>query len=320
MTALDQEKQTPISMSLDTRHDLLPILALLAAVLFWGGSFVAMRVSVKVLHPQAVMFCRMAIACLAMLPFAGRLKPDKYLRGDLKLLLPMVLLQPCLYFLFESNALKLTTSSQAGVISASVPLLVGIGAWLFLSESISRRTIAGLIISVAGVALLTLLGEGSHPGDNPFWGNILEFLGMGCAAGSMVIVKQLSSRYNPWTLSGMQFLAGVLFFSPGIGHLMACPRAVFTGNLLLSLGFLGLFASLGAFGLYNWAMSRIPAARASVFINLVPVAAVIFGWTILGETLSLGQSGAAVMVAAGVIISQRTPKTKARDSLGKKTA
>lgn len=298
-----------------TWKDLLPVLALLAAVLFWGGSFVAMRVSVKILHPQAVMLCRMVIACLVMLPFAGRLKPDNYQKGDWKLLLPMALLQPCLYFLLESNALKLTTSSQAGVISASVPLLVGIGAWLFLSESISRKVIVGLMISVAGVVLLTLLGKGGGTGDNPFWGNILEFLAMTCAAGSMVIVKRLSSRYNPWTLSGMQFFAGVLFFSPGIVHLMASSPVIFQGNLLLSLGFLGLFASFGAFGLYNWAMSQIPAAKASAFINLVPVVAVISGWTLLGETLSLGQTAAAGMVAAGVIISQRTGKVKVRSSL-----
>ena len=290
------------------REDILAYTALLAAVLFWGGSFVATRVAVKALHPQGVMLCRMVIACLAMLPFAGRLIPKTWDPRDLKLLIPMVLLQPCFYFFLESNALKLTTSSQAGVISASVPLLVGLGAWMFLSERITIKTVSGLVISLAGVSILTLWGNQSVPGENPLLGNTLEGLAMVCAAGNMILVKQLSSRYNPWTLTSLQFLAGALFFSPGIRHLMAVPGGTFQPDLLISLGFLGIFASVGAFGLYNWAMSRVPASRASVFINLVPVVAVVLGWSLLGESLTPGQTAGAFIVGMGVLISQKREK------------
>ncbi len=289
--------------------NILPYAALLAAVLFWGGSFVATRVAVKVLHPQGVMLCRMVIACLAMLPFAGRLMPETWDAKDLKLLIPMVLLQPCFYFFLESNALKLTTSSQAGVISAFVPLLVGLGAWMFLSERITIKTVSGLVISLAGVSILTLWGNKSAPGENPLLGNSLEVLAMVCAACNMIIVKRLSSRYNPWSLTGLQFLAGLLFFSPGIRHLMAVPREVFQPDLLMALGFLGIFASVGAFGLYNWGMSRVPASRASIFINLVPVVAVVLGWGVLGESLTPGQTAGAFIVGTGVFISQRTGKS-----------
>ena len=306
----EQRKETerfPHNLPL-SRGNILPYVALMAAVLFWGGSFVATRVAVKALHPQAVMLCRMVIACLTMLPFAGRLIPENWDSGDLKLLIPMVMLQPCLYFFLESNALKLTTSSQAGVISAFVPLLVGLGAWMFLAEQITFKTVSGLVISLAGVSLLTLWGTESVPGENPLLGNSLEVLAMVCAAGNMIIVKQLSSRYNSWTLTGLQFLGGLLFFSPGIRHLMAVPGETFQPDLLIALGFLGLFASVGAFGLYNWAMSRVQASRASVFINLVPVVAVVLGWSILGESLTPGQMVGAFIVGVGVFISQRTEK------------
>lgn len=61
----------------------------------------------------------------------------------------MVLLQPCIYFLLESNALRCTTSSQTGVISALVPLQVAACAWLMLGEPLGRATFAGLFLSVA---------------------------------------------------------------------------------------------------------------------------------------------------------------------------
>ncbi len=312
-----KHKKAPHNKGIN-RTGLLPYAALLATVVFWGASFAAIRVAVSILHPQAVMFWRMAIACLIMLPFSKRLVPDTWHRGDFKLLIPMVLLQPCLYFLLESNALQLTTSSQAGVISASVPVLVALGAWIFLSEKISGQILTGLFISVAGVGILTLCGKGTMPGENPMLGNSLEFAAMVCAAGNMLIVKRLSRRYNPWTLTGLQFLAGLIFFSPGIRHMIAAPQVMLQPDLLISILLLGAFASVGAFGLYNWSISRIPATKASIFINLVPVVAVCLGWTVLKESLTSGQIAGAVLVGMGVLISQRPTNSRRWIKLGPK--
>ena len=74
---------------------------------------------------------------------------------------------------------------------------------------------------------------------------------------------------------------------------------------MLSLLFLGVSVTLGAFGLYNWAMSRMPASRASAFINLVPVLAVLLGWLVLNEGLNQLQLLAAMVIVGGVILSQR---------------
>ena len=300
----------PLSQRIPSASTLLPYLALTAAVFFWGASFPAGRVAVTQLHPQAVMFCRMVIACLLMAPFARKLVPTRFHRRDLKLLIPMVLLQPCFYYFLESNALKLTTSSQAGVISASVPVFVALGAWLFLKEKMTRNLALGLAISVAGVSVLTLFGEDALPGDNPVLGNSLEFAAMACAAGNMILVKRLSRSYGPWTLTAMQFVAGLIFFAPGIRYLIAAPRILLQPDLFAALSLLGIFASVGAFGLYNWSMSRLPATRASIFINLVPAVAVILGWSLLGESLSPGQFAGAILVGTGVLISQKAPSNK----------
>ncbi|WDP90047.1 MAG: DMT family transporter [Desulfobacter sp.] len=285
--------------------ELLPYFALTATVVFWGASFPASRVAVQLLHPQAVMFCRMVIACLIMAPFMHRLKPATLDRRDLKQIIPMVLFQPCLYFLLESNALKLTTSSQAGVISASVPVLVALGAWVFFSEKINGKIILGLTTSVAGVTVLTLCGNSGLSGEDPILGNSMEFAAMVCAAGNMLLVKGLSRKYSPWTLTAMQFATGLVFFSPGIRHIIDTPQVMCRPDLIGALILLGVFASVGAFGLYNWSISRMPATRASVFINLVPAVAVFLGWTLLGETLGPGQIAGALIVGAGVCISQK---------------
>ena len=296
-------------LSLDLR-DYLPLVAILAAVLLWGASFAAMRISVKVLEPAAVMWLRMAIALLVLLPLAGRLRPRQIARSDWKLLLPMVFCQPCLYFLLESNALRLTTSSQAGVVAASVPIWVAAGAGVFLGERITFRSAAGLALAVIGVAGLTLMEGRGVRAQNPLLGNGLELAAMVCAAVNILLVKQLSRRYNPWSLTAMQVLAGAIFFAPGALMAWRTPQTLWSPVLVGALLFLGAFVTLGAFGFYNWGMSRIPASRASAFINLVPVVAVIIGWMALGEALSTRQCLSALVVMGGVWLSQSRPATR----------
>ncbi|MFH1152914.1 MAG: DMT family transporter [Pseudomonadota bacterium] len=295
-------------ISVKAQATLFPLAALIAAVVLWGGSFVGMRMVLRELHPLSVMWCRMIIALIVMVPMAKYLVPVSFRKEDLKLLVPMVLLQPCSYFLLESNALLFTTSSQAGVISASVPMLVTVGAVVFFRETVAWQVLAGLLISVAGVAGLTLMAEPVGQGSNPHVGNILEFFAMACAAGNMLLVKRLSNRFNPWSLTAMQVLAGSIFFLPGGVLLFRVPGVVWTRGLVASLIFLGVGVTLGAFGLYNFGISRISASRASAFINGVPVVAVVLGWALLGEALNAWQFVAGGAVMAGVAVTQKAWK------------
>lgn len=291
--------------NMTSNQSILPVIAILLAVMLWGGSFAAMRVTLKALSPWTVMWIRMMTSVMIMIPFAGKLRLHGYRAGDWRLLIPMALLQPCFYFLLESNALRLTTSSQAGVIAASVPLMVSVGAWLFLNEELVRHTLAGLGLAMAGVVVLTLLNNPGGKAANPILGNLMEMGAMICAAANMIIVKQLSRRYSPWALTALQVAAGAIFFLPGVWFLLQVPATTWTLPVVFSLLFLGGLVTLGAFGLYNWGMSRIAASRASVFINLVPVFAVAIGWGLLGESLSLAQGIAATVVICGVWFSQR---------------
>jgi drug/metabolite transporter (DMT)-like permease len=283
----------------------LPVAALLAAALLWGGSFSAMRFAVQVMSPWSVMWLRMVVALMAILPFIGQLDLRRLRVADWPVLLPMVLFQPCLYFLLESYALTYTTSSQAGVISASVPLMVAVGAWLLLAEPLNPRTLTGLFLSVAGVIALSLAGRASDTAARPLLGNLLELCAMGSAAVNIIMVKQLCDRYNPWMLTMLQVVAGSIFFSPGLILIIRQPPLAWTLPLVATFLFLGACVTLGAFGLYNWGMSHISASRASIFINLVPVIAVTIGWVAMGESLSGLQCIAAGAVIAGVAISQK---------------
>lgn len=284
---------------------LAPRLAVLGAVLLWGASFSAMRAALADLHPWSVMWLRMVVALACVLPLYRSVDLSMYRRGDWKLLLPAVVLQPCLYFWFESAALGLTTSAQAGVISASVPLLVAVGAWAALREALTMRTVWALLLSLAGVAVLSFSGQATESAPSPLLGNTLELGAMVCAAANMILIRFLGRRYGAWTLTVMQVVTGCLFFSPGALRLLDVPAGTFDTQLVLILLFLGAGVTLGAFSLYNWAITRMPAGTASAHINLIPVVAVTCGFLFLGETMSMVQLAAAGVVLVSVLMTQR---------------
>ena len=285
--------------------NILPTLSIIGAVFLWGSSFVAMRIVLKDLHPFAVMFCRLFSALIFIIPISIKLFPKSYQKNDWKILLAMVLFQPCLYFLFESNALTFTTSSQAGIISACLPLMVAVAAWYFLSESINSKIITGLILSISGVILLTIFQSRQVDAPHPVLGNILEVGAMLSACANLILIKKLSSNYGAWSLTGMQIIAGTIFFMPGIKYIINADPSIWTMQLILLLLYLGICVSFLAFGLYNWGISKIKVSRASIFINLIPVTAVMLGWLILGETLNSKQMIAAIIVISGVFLSNQ---------------
>jgi len=283
-------------------------LALFTAMLLWASSFVAMKVALTAVWPPVVMFLRMSLAfSLFLVLFAGSTRRNgfSYRKGDRQYLLFMVLCEPCFYFLFETYALKYTTASQAGMITSTLPLMTAFLAWMFLSERLSVRSLTGLVLAMSGVAWLSLTGRSTQTAPDPLLGNILETLAMLCAAGYMITLKHLSARYPTLLLTGLQILAGSLFFLPPIFFPKAFEASDFSPVAVLCIAYLGVFVTFGAYALYNYGVSKRPVGQASACLNLIPVFAIFFGWAILGEKFAPIQYIGVFLVFAGVLISQK---------------
>lgn len=289
----------------DTRGKILAPLCLACAVFLWGTSFMATKAALSGFPPMAVIWLRMTLASLVVLCIRGRIPAPNYRKGDWKVLGFLCLMQPCLYFLLEGYAISLTTSSQAGMLSALVPLLVALGAWAILKEPMSAWGWLGLATSIGGVVWLSLSGEAAETAPNPVLGNLLEVGALTSAAVYMVVMKRLSVRYSTWWLTGLQCVAGAVFFLPGLvlipaGSLGSVPPAAW-----LAVGYLGLFVTLGAFGLYNMAMTMMPAGKAAMAINLVSPVALVAGWLMLGETMTPMQLAACAVIGGGVWLGRK---------------
>ena len=291
---------------------LLPVAALIVASLLWAGAFVAMKYAVAIFDPMVVVFGRMALAALVLLPIAARMHPHQDRRpGDLRLLLFMSLGEPCLYFVFEANALRLTTASQAGMIAATLPLMIDAAAVVFLGERVSRRTVAGFVLALAGVAWLSASGQPSEAAPNPVLGNALEVLAMAAATCYIVTAKHLSARYSPLYITAFMAGVGTLFFLPTLALPgTELPRS-FPPLAVASVVFLGLGVTLGAYLCYNYGVKYLPASQAGAFMNLIPVVVVFLGWWLLDEVFTPQQFAASALVLCGVLLCREAPAAPA---------
>lgn len=276
---------------------------LIFATFLWGSSFISLKYAVGLYDPALVIFLRMLItflACLCLWPYAKRFT---YQHGDWKYLCAMSLAEPCLYFLFEGHALEYTSASQAGVIVSCLPLIVAVMAFVLLKEQISRAIFVGFTFCIIGSILLTLVSPNSEQAPLPLLGNTLEFFAMICAAVYTVCVKHLSTRYSPISLIALQGLSGVIFFTPFL-FFIDIPTQHST-LALLHIAYLGTFVTLGAYGMYNYAISKIPVLQAAAYSNLIPIFTLLLSAVVLNEVLTSLQWLCIGLVFIGVSISQR---------------
>lgn len=278
--------------------------ALAGAMLLWSGTFIAIKAALEYFHPVLLMFFRMAVSSLCLLPFLPSwVRVTPYTRGDWRIILLLVFSEPCLYFLFEGYALSYTTASQAGLITALLPLLVGVSAFLLLGERLCRRTWVGFSLAVGGVILLTLAGEETSTAPNPLLGNTLEFCAMLMACVYTLCVRKLP-LYAPFFITALQSVGGMCFF----GALSLLPDVPLPASPPPALAWCAVaflsFSSIVAYGLYNMGIARIGAGRAAAMTSLIPALALIMGILFLGEGLNLMQSLALVPLCAGVVLSQ----------------
>ena len=295
---------------MNRKTSLLPVIGLVLAMILWASSFIALKLAFEAYDPLVVIFGRMAVGSLASLFLVRAMKGNVPRKGDLKYIVFMILCEPCLYFLFEARALENTSASQAGMVTAILPLMVAVAASVFLRERVTRKTLAGFFVAISGVCLLSAGGAPSEQAPHPAWGNFLEVLAMACATAYTVTLKKLTEHYRPFFLTALQACAGSVFYLP---VLLISGTPVPTEFVLVpafSILYLGVFVTLGAYGLYNFGVSRVPASQASAYVNLIPVFTVFLGWLILGERFTLMQYSASFLVFAGVFLSQsRSPDT-----------
>ena len=292
-------------------HSKIPLISffsLIFAMLIWGSSFIALKAALTDTQPYTVIFLRMLIASLCFVLFIKSFFKYKFTKKDIKLLLLLSLFEPSLYFIFEVNALRFTSASQAGIVTSTMPIITAIFAGVILKELVTRKLIFGSILSMIGVIILSVSANASSHATNPILGNFLELGAMICAAGYTIVAKHLSSKYSALFITASQAFLGALFFLPFFLYEYSQYGFHTSYNSMLWILYLGVIVTLGGYGLYNFALTKVDASRAAVFINLIPIFSIILGYLLLDEILNTIQIFASIIILIGVIIAEYQKK------------
>jgi len=280
-------------------------MALNAAVIIWGLSFVATKIALESFPTFTLIFARFGIAaCLFLLLMAFRGFPSFTGKDHGKILLT-AFFQPGLYFLFETIGLQYTTAPKASLIIATIPVLVLVLSAILLNEPAGMARLSGVGLSFIGiVVLITGNPEFRWVMGGELLGDLLICGAVVSAALYMICARDLGQTYSALDITGMQAIYGAVFYAPAFfWELPSVDWAAISGQSLGALAYLTMFATITAFLCYNHALTRMHASRAAVFINGVPVVTALGAWVLLGEKLTLMQGFGGALVLSAVYLS-----------------
>ncbi len=280
-------------------------LKLIGTMFMWGGTWIAGRVVAQELTaPLAAPALRFLLAGLVLAGFAlateGRI-PRPQTGSEWGVVTGLALTGIFIYALCFFYGLKHITAGQGALVVALTPVLVALGAWFFGQERMTPVKLAG--IAIASLGCLTVIGHGNPLALLNGSVGIGEWLILGCAlcwTAYTFIGRQATKSLSPLTatlyasLIG-SLLLGVTAFVQGGSELGEWSWRVWTSVVFLAIGGTAL-----AFTWFADAVKRLGAAKASVFVNLVPVFAVLQAAVLLDERLGLPVLGGGVLVIVGV--------------------
>jgi len=288
--------------------NLVGLLSIIFAMFIWGSSFIALKAAMVDLGEYTVIFIRMAAASLCFIFFIKRFLKYDFTKRDIQLILLLGFFEPCLYFVFEAKALLYTSASQAGMITSLMPLMTAMAAGYFLKEIISRQLLFGSVIAMIGVVWLSVQATTTESAPNPMLGNFLEFCAMACATGYTLVARYLSEKFSALFITAIQAFIGFVFFLPFFIFEVSTKEMTFSVEAVSWSIYLGIVVTLLGYGLFNFALTKIEASRAAMFVNLIPIFTLILAFLILGEKLTTTELVASATILFGVIISQITVK------------
>ena len=286
----------------------------LAPVLFlllWSGGYTFAKLGLKYAEPMTFLALRYVCVLILMWPLYLMVRPRLPVRLISWLHLGVTgLLMQAVYF--GMSYLAFADGLSAGGVALIVslqPILVAIAAPLFVNELVSRYRWFGLVLGLAGAALV--IGSRQDVTTASYAGVVFAVIALIAMSAGSIYEKRFGVNQHPITATIVQFTVGFLVILP-IAMFRETLQVNFTPELIWSLAYLVIGNSIIAVSLLLYLIRAGEVSRVSALLFLVPPAASLLAWFVLDEAMPPLAWAGMVLAGAGVLVTSYTKATNKR--------
>jgi drug/metabolite transporter (DMT)-like permease len=276
-------------------------------ILFWSANYIIAKVALREFPALLLAGVRVTIAGAIMLPIYLR-RPERRIK-DRREVIQLVVLGLCgvaMNQLFFVVGLARTTVAHASVIVSAGPVLVLVIAAGMRMEKMTAAKLSGMLMAMAGIAALKVFQDNATAQHATWFGDVFVFLSTLTFALFTVFGKPLTLRHSAVTVNTFAYVGGAIALAPmTIWQAARFPLSQLSFTAWTSALYMALFPSIGAYLIYYYALTHIPASRVASFSYLQPVFAIAMAVFLIDERLTPPVVAAGIGILAGVYITER---------------
>lgn len=282
-------------------------LAALFVIMVWGETFVSSKVLLNAgLMPADIFFYRFSLAYLLIWVVSYKRIWARTIKDEL-VFVGLGIMGGSLYFLVENMALIYSFASNVSILVSSCPILTAmICAIFYKNERLNKKQIAGSLLAFVGMVLVVLNGQLilhlNPKGDALALGAAVTW------ALYSLLMKPVMHQYDSWFITRKVFFYGLVTILPY--YIWVAPlktdwnilsQPAVYGNLL----YLGIVASMLCYVLWNWAMSKLGAVKATNYLYLQSLCTMLFAWLVLHERITWMAVAGALILILGMVRAEK---------------
>jgi drug/metabolite transporter (DMT)-like permease len=292
-----------------TRKLYIVDLLLLTVVTIWGMNFAVMKVAYRSFHPLAFNAVRF-LMCSVIMAGLMKLRPPKvrFERKDLKSILWLGFLVNTLYQFLFVLGLDRTKAGNASLVLALVPIFAFLIGVFTRQEAFSRRVVAGIVISFAGVGVIVGLGSAGLSLSGTWRGDLM-MIGAAFVWGWYTARSiPLLMKYGWFAVTGWMIIAGAALLVPlSMPWLLNQNWSAIEPSAWVALSYSSLLSILFTYCGWAYALVTVGTTHTSMFNNVTPIVALFGGWFLLGEQPVAAQILGIGLVLTGLFLVRSRP-------------
>ena len=278
---------------------------LVALAALWGAVYPLNEVALRDLSPTVVVFGRVLLACLLLVPIAVRSGALVDLWRRPRVIIETVLVQSTIPLLLLTYGQRYISAGIAAILVGAQPLFVAMLAYRYAPDERPQGWKGAVGISVGLVGLILLFGVDLRGGQLALLGGALVLIAALCyAAGAIMIHRRHAAAPPLGVATSAMLVTSTVMITPAT---LTLPDHTPNPGVLAAVVFLGIVCTGMTLVLFYTLIARTGPARAALAFYLSPAFAVTFGVAFLREQLTVASTiGLAAIVAGCLLAAQRT--------------